>query len=233
LDGEPVDGVTTIIGNGVPKPALVDWAARVTAAAAVDNWDELAQKSASERLRTLEKARWETTRAAATRGTDVHRLAERLAAGEEVTVPEPLVGHVDAYLKFVEDWRPREILVEVPIFNRTRRYAGTLDLIADLADGNRYVLDWKTTGSGIWPEAALQLCGYRYAEFYLDANGQEQPMPGVDQAGCVWLRADGYDLVPVDAGPETFRVFLYVQQVARFAKEPRERYVLEAAQAPA
>ena len=30
--------------------------------------------------------------------------------------------------------------------------------------------------------------------------------------------ADGYDLVPVDAGPTTFRTFLYVQQVARFAK---------------
>jgi hypothetical protein len=27
LDGQKVDGVTTVIGNGIPKPALINWAA--------------------------------------------------------------------------------------------------------------------------------------------------------------------------------------------------------------
>src|SRR6516165_6140444 len=82
LDGEPVDGVTTIIGDGIPKPALVNWAANTTAAYAVDHWEELAHLGVAQRLRTLEKSRYETLKAAAGRGTDIHKLAQRLAAGE-------------------------------------------------------------------------------------------------------------------------------------------------------
>ena len=232
LDGEPIDGVTTILDDGIPKPALINWAATTTAGYAVDHWDELANETPSARLKKLERARWESSGAAAARGTDIHTLAMRLANGEEVTVPEPLTGHVDAYLQFVDDWQPQEVLVEVPVFNRTLRYAGTLDLVADLRDGARWILDWKTTAKGIFRETAVQLAAYRYAEFYLDADGQEQPMPKVDFAGAVWLRADGYDLHPVDAGDSTFRLFRYAQQVARFSQAPREQYVLEPLAAP-
>ena len=28
VDGHRVDGVTTVIGDGIPKPALIDWASR-------------------------------------------------------------------------------------------------------------------------------------------------------------------------------------------------------------
>ena len=228
LDGERADGVTWIVSNGVPKPALIDWAARTTAGYAIDHWDELAELKASERLRKLEKARWAETDTAAVRGTNVHSLAQQLAAGEEVDVPEHLVGHVDAYLSFARDWEPEEIIVESVVAHRRYRYMGTLDLIARLATGETWLLDWKTAGSGIWPESALQLSAYRNADFYLDDQGNEQPMPTVDRTGCVWLRADGYDLIPVDTSPTTFRTFLYAQQVARFTDAPRETYVLEA-----
>ena len=234
LDGEQADGVTWILSNGIPKPALIGWAANTTAGYAIDHWDELTELKSSERLRKLEKARYADNDAALVRGTNVHSLAQRLASGEEVDVPEPLVGHVDAYLAFVRDWQPEEVIVETIVARRNQsKYMGTLDLVADLADGQRWLLDWKTTASGIWPESALQLAAYRNADFYIDDNGDEQPMPKVDQAGCVWLRADGYDLVPVDASPATFRAFQYAQQVARFTSSPRERYVLEALQPPA
>lgn len=234
IDGRKVDGVTTLIGDGIPKPALVDWAARTTAEYAVDHWDELAEQTGTARLRRLERARWDKTKAAAARGTTVHDLAMRLAAGEEVTVPEEISGHVDAYLRFVEDWQPQELLVEAAVFHRTLWYAGTLDLVAQLADGNNWLLDWKTSASGIYSESALQLAAYRHAEFYLDAQGNEQPLPPIDFAGCVWLRADGYDLKPVDAGDDTFLIFRYAQQVARrFAREPRDRFILDTLPAPA
>ena len=54
---------------------------------------------------------------------------------------------------------------------------GTLDLVAKLADGQTWLLDWKTGGKGIFREAALQLCAYRNADFYVDGNGDEQPCP--------------------------------------------------------
>jgi hypothetical protein len=232
LDGDQADGVTAIVGDGVPKRALIDWAARTTAGYAVDHWDELAQASPSERLRTLEKARFADLRAAGARGTDIHSLAVQLQAGQEVDVPEPLLGHVDAYLEFTNDWQPQELVVETVILNRKHRYMGTLDLIAELADQQTWLLDWKTTGSGIWSESALQLAAYRNAESFVTAEGTELAMPEVDRCGCVWLRADGYDLIPVDAGPDTFRMFLYAQQMAHFTRAQREQYIHEALQPP-
>jgi hypothetical protein len=232
IEGERVDGVTWAVDNGIPKPALIDWAARTTAEYAVDRWDELADETPSKRLRVLERARWDAPKKAAARGTDVHKLALRLAAGEEVDVPEPLVGHVDAYLKFVDEWQPREILVEVPVFHRTLRYAGTLDLIADLIDGNRWLLDWKTSASGIFRETAVQLAAYRNAEFFLDADGREQPLPEVDFCGAVWLRADGYDLHPVAADDHAFRLFQYARAVALFNQDDKQDWVEESLAAP-
>jgi len=232
LDGQPADGITKIIGQGVPKPALVDWAARTSAGYAVDNWAELDQLKPSERLRRIEKARFETLRQAAARGTDVHALALKLAAGETIDVPDHLEGHVDAYLAFVNDWKARELVTEAVVGNRQYRYMGTLDTIAELADRKVWLLDWKTGASGIWPESALQLAAYRHCEFYIDNDRDEQPMPAVDRCGCVWLRADGYDLIPVNAGPQTFRAFLHAQQVAHYCDLQRETLIGNAERPP-
>jgi hypothetical protein len=221
LDGQTVDGVTTIIGNGVPKPALVPWAAKVCAGYVVDHWDDLAALTPSKRIDAIVKAPSTDRDSAARRGTEVHRLGEQLVAGEEVTVPDELVGHVDAYLRFVTDWQVDAQLLETTVVNRQWRYMGTFDLVARLADGRTWLLDLKTTRSGIFAETALQLAAYRHAETYVDDQLAEQPMPTVDATGAVWVRADGYDLVPVDSGPDVFRAFLYAQQVARFARTGR------------
>jgi hypothetical protein len=226
LDGAPVQGVTTCLSEGYPKPALVNWAATMTAGYAVDNWDELAEMGVAARLKKLEKARWDVTREAAVRGTAVHDIAQRLQAGEELDVPEHLIGHVDAYLKFVDDWQPQELLVEAPVFSREFQYAGTCDLVADLqAVKQRWLLDFKTSKGSPYPEVALQLAAYRYSDFYLDQAGNEQPMPPVDRCGVVWLRADGYDLIPIEAGPEAFEAFSHVQAVAAFRADPIEQWI--------
>src|SRR5262245_65410870 len=97
LDGMPADGITWVISKGVAKPALVGWAARQSAGYAVDNWDELGALNVSERVRRIEGARFETLRSASVRGTDVHALALRLAAGESVGVHEPPEGPVHSH----------------------------------------------------------------------------------------------------------------------------------------
>jgi hypothetical protein len=231
LDGERALGVTTATDKGVAKPNLIRWAAKSVAGYAIDHWSELESMKPSERLKVLEGAPWAERDEAAVRGRDVHSLVERLAAGEELAIPEALVGHVDAYLKFVEDWRPKELLVEATVVNRTYRYMGTLDLIADLADGLRWLLDWKTGASGIWPETALQLAAYRHAETYLTDDGEES-LPSVDRVGALWLRADGYDLIPVKAEWDEFRRFQYAQQMAAFVELPRDAVIGEALTPP-
>jgi hypothetical protein len=222
LDGAKVPGVTTLISKGFPKTGLIDWAARTVAAKAVDEWDDLADLPVSERLRTLERAHTEVRNAAGVRGTRVHTLAHRLALGELVEVPDELAGHVEACVAFLEEWEVEPILTERPVFSREHAYAGSPDLVARLRDGRTWLLDWKTNAKGPYGDMAFQLAGYRFAEFYLDDDGQEQPMPEVDECGVVWLRSDGYDLFPFEAGEGVFRQFLYIAEVARAAEDCRD-----------
>lgn len=238
IDGEKVPGVTTIIGNGLPKPALMGWAAKTIAGYVADRLDqdgdhvladqliedlgELARSkgkpwpdklSRTKVAELLKGIHYEDRDQAAKRGTEVHALAERLALGEEVEVPEPLTGHVDAYLQFLDDWQPTDAILEFTVGSTQHRYSGTGDMIATLVDGDRWLLDIKTSRSGPFGEVALQLAGYRYAEWIVDEGGDAQPMPEVDRCGVIWVRADGYDLIPFTAGPAEFRQFLYVRQV--------------------
>ena len=247
LNGEKVPGVTTIIGAGLPKPALMGWAAKTIAEYVADRLDqadghvladqliddlaELARTkgkpwpdklSRTKVAELLKGVHYEDRDQAANRGTAVHNLAEKLAHGEEVEVPEELTGHVDSYLQFLDDWQPTDALLEFVVGNTPHRYSGTGDMIATLIDGRRWLLDIKTSRSGPFGEVALQLAGYRYAEHAL-IDGETVPMPQVERCGVIWVRADGYDLIPFEAGPAEFRQFLYVRQVGDWlaAQDPR------------
>lgn len=240
-NGVRVPGVTTVIGNGTPKTALINWAANTTADYAVNNWDELAAMKPAARLEKLRKARYEDRDTAANKGTRVHQLAERLVAGEKVDVPDDLTGHVESYCQFLDDWEPQPVLIEAVVVSHKHGVAGTLDLVADfpvellceqpgleyLAGDRpaRAVLDVKTSRSGIFGETGLQLAVYRHADVYLDEHGEEQPMVAVDLALGLHIRADGYDLMPIEAGPAQLREWLYVREVARFAEETSKSYV--------
>jgi hypothetical protein len=238
IDETRVPGITTV-NNAIAKPALIDWAADKTADCALDRWDELTELPRSERDKILRRARWDHLKGAGERGTEVHRIVHRLALGDEVEFDDEIKPFVDAYLDgFVADWQPAELLVERPVFNRTARYAGTPDLVADLVDGRRWLLDFKTSLKGVFPETALQLAAARFAEFTLDPEtGDELDLAEffdwrTVQTAAVHLRADGYDVIPVDAGVDAFTVFLNALHIHRDYLEHRDRWVGEALEAP-
>ena len=220
--GRRIPGVTTLIGDGVPKPALVKWAARTVAEAAVNRWDELAGLPVAARLKQLQDSPWSDRDSAAHRGTEVHGLAEKLVRGEQVSVPDELAGHVESYVRFLDDWQPDPVLVEAVVVNYTHGYAGTTDGIFDIPNVGRVLIDVKTGRSGVFGDVALQLAAYRYAECYLADDGSEQPMPAVNVCAVIHVRADGYSLVPVEAGPGQFRTFLYGAQIAAFLDTARD-----------
>lgn len=227
-------GVTTVLGNGLPKKALINWAADATADYAVNNWDALGDLPIATRLAKLKKARYEDRDTAAKRGTQVHGFAEQLVHGASVAVPTELRGHVEAYVKFLDDFDVHPVLVEFVVASYRYGYAGTADLMADLMmpDGRkvRWLLDIKTNRSGVFGETALQLAAYRYADIYIDTTlpemhgpgGIEEPMMPVEETGVVHVRADGYSLVPVTATEQQLRDFRYVQQVGRFDADARD-----------
>jgi len=225
IDGQKVPGVTTIIGDGIPKPALTRWAAKSVAEFVADNLDTV--KNFGGRgaiIGALSQVPFDNRDEAANRGTEVHKLAEQLSRGGDVEVPDVLAGHVDSHLRFLADWQPRDEMLELVIVNYTWRYAGTLDLIATLRDGKRWLLDYKTSRSGIFAETALQLAAYRRGEACL-INGVEQPMPQVDACGAIWLREDGYSFYPVAADDAVFKAFLWAKGIGKFLDGAKERVI--------
>lgn len=228
-DGAKVPGVTTILSNGVPKPALINWAGNTTAEYALDNWDELAGLKPAQRLERLKKCRFEDRDAAARRGTEVHRLAERVVAGEDIGAicPDPIRGHLEAYIRFLDDFDPQPVLIETTVVSHDYGWAGTLDLIADFptlagGQGRRLLCDIKTARSGVFGETGWQMAGYRYGDHYVDDNGDEQPMLEVDGCAVIHVRADGCDLVPVTAGLAELRTLRYIAQVAEACETMRD-----------
>lgn len=225
-DGTEVklDGVTTLIGDGLPKPALVNWAGNTTAAYAVDNWDYLTEMSMSKRLEALRGARFADRDTAAAKGTLIHDLAERIAHGEEVEVPDEVRGHVDSAVRFLDEYQVEPILTETTVCHAKAGYAGTLDMVFTSRlprfEGRVILGDWKTSRSGIYDEAALQLSAYRWAEFYQGPDGLDHAMSelGVTDTWGVWIRSDGYDVYELDTGESTFRFYQYIATVARRAR---------------
>jgi hypothetical protein len=217
-----VPGVTTIL-KALPKDALINWAANATADAAVNRWDELAAMPPAARLKELQAARYQDRDKAANRGTEVHKLGEQLAAGHAVEYPDELAGHVEAYVRFLDEFDVQPVLIEAVVMSHKYGWAGTLDMVADFPTlGKRLLVDLKTSRSGVFGETALQLAAYRGADTYVTKSSAEKPMIPVDGCAAVHIRADGADLRPVESGPDQFRAFLYVQQVAAWHETSRD-----------
>lgn len=219
LDGKAVPGVTTLLGKGLPKPALPYWAAKSVAEYVADDPDGVEQLRTMGRnpmVAALKGIPWEKRDQAAVRGTDVHALAEEIIHGREVQVPEHLVDHVEGYVRFLDAFGVEPIVTEVPVAHRAHWWAGTPDAVVRL-DGEVWLLDWKTS-SGVYGETAMQTAAYASAEFYAPTPDDERPMPEIHRTGVVHVTAEGSRLYPLARTPEEiatdYAIFRHIAYVA-------------------
>jgi len=220
LDKKPVSGVTTLIKNGLPSPALMYWSAKMVAEWVAQHpgmTDEMAARGGPGPLVAfLKEVPWQKRDDAGARGTEVHRLGEQLVHGHAVACADHVLPYVEGYARWLDTWQARPILVERMVGNREHWYAGTFDLIAEI-DGVTWLLDLKTA-SGVYGENALQTDAYRHAEFWQDDEGLEQPMPVCERLGVLHVQPDETRLVPLVSDGSAFRDFLKVAEVAKCAK---------------
>jgi hypothetical protein len=233
--------VTTLIKGGLPSPALTYWAAKAVAEYAAANHRQITSMLGSVRLKRsddnsvlgvvsdpdavdatiewLKGSPWRERDRKANRGTAIHARIESLILGKPLTPPsDELLPFIESFDAFVADWNPTFEASEMTVYNRTERYAGTLDFIATIPGLGRVLGDTKSS-KDVYPEAALQMAAYRFAEFIGLPDGSEEPVPSVDGCVALHLREDGYSLIPVIADEQVFKAFKYVREVFRWQEE--------------
>lgn len=224
-EGEPsVPGITSVIGI-LDKPALVGWAKRETAKAAVRNWRTVAamvadqppiedQLSFHPAVAYLKATPGYQRDSAANVGTLVHAIAESIAKGETPTIADEHADFARSFIRdFVEKYHPKfhPLYVEAMVYHAgdatVLPYGGTMDLFCQI-DDETWLIDHKTSASGVYPETALQLAAGRYAQFIGRPDDSKQyAIPKVDRCGVLWLRPEGAELVPYDVTPREFQAF--------------------------
>ena len=216
LDGKPVPGVTTLLGKGLPKPALVYWSAKMVAEWVADNEadvESLRRMGRGPMVAALKGVPWDKRDTAAIRGTDIHALAEELVHGREVDVPEPLADVVAGYVRWLDAWSPEVIWTERPVANRKWWYAGKPDVVCTIA-GETWLLDWKSS-KDVYGDNALQVACYGNAEFSVNDDGNEEPMPAIDRYGVVHVRPDATELFEVTDPEAAWKDALHVMWTAK------------------
>lgn len=234
LDRKPCPGVTTLLGKGLPKPALVYWSAKCVAEYVADNPEGVEQLRGMGRgpmVAALKETPWQKRDEAAVRGTDVHALAEQVVHGKPVEVPAHLVDHVEGYARWLDAFDVQPLLTERSVGNRKWWYAGRFDFLGSIR-GVPVLADWKTS-SGVYGETALQLAAYRGAEFYVndDDPDTEHPMPEVEALAVVHVTAGGTRHHMVTDPEQAWKAWTHVQWVAK-QTDVIKNFLGEAVEAP-
>jgi hypothetical protein len=242
--------VTTIL-KALAHDALTFWAVTETAKAAVSVAGSLAQRiqedGTDEVVRWLEGARWRGVRGARTAtelGTAIHAACETYGlTGVRPDVDDEVGPYLDQFDKWAQTFQPQYEGVECAVYSRHYRYAGTCDGYMTVG-GQRVIFDYKTSRksytkrgepTGPYPEVALQLAAYRYAELaatwrarryekyrsrYYLLNKDESQLavapPEVDGGLVIHITPEHCTAYPVRCGPDMFNTFLYVIEASRF-----------------
>lgn len=235
--GEKLPGVSAIL-NMMPKPALPGWAAREAASFVVSNIDVVAalvrtDPKAAQDL--IKGAPWRKSGKAANDGSEIHGLAEQLMkdrqAGVKSTfrVPQGTMEFLKNFARFASEFDVVPRLIETTVWDDDVGYAGTLDgfytLTLDGVDIDA-IVDIKTGASGVWPEAALQQTAYARAKWFIDPEtGEKTPMPQVDAAFGLWLRPEGWALIPLAIDDANWDQFKRLRASWEW-KQTREKHVV-------
>ncbi len=154
---------------------------------------------------------------AAIRGTSIHKACELIDVSADFRmfnladlIDKGIIevenyGYIEAYVKFLQDYRVEWKFIEHKIYHKRLEYAGTLDRIGAVG-GEFSILDIKSSSQIKKPLLEAQLGGY-----YELCN---QPDVGIDEIKrlyCLHLRSNGkYTLYNMEINTELFRCNLFI-----------------------
>lgn len=245
--------VTTLIG-ALDKPALMYWAAEQAAACALNQrntWQAIEKDNGPEEaIKWISGARFRTPkgeRGAAELGSAVHATIEQYTlTGVRPEVDAEIAPYLEQFDMWAQKFQPEYQATEVTVLSPTYGYAGTSDGFFTLQD-TRFIFDIKTSKKSFdrsgqptspFPEVALQLSSYRFAElaavwrprrferfrrrYYLLSEAERSaavPVPEVDYGLALHITPEHCVAYPVKCDESIFEQFLFVVEAARFTFE--------------
>jgi len=225
----PLVGVTSVlkIQDALIGGDLASWGAGLAIDYLLtdDNW----QGQTDDQLRTAALAQ---VSAARDIGTAVHARVEHILLGEPQSqtpcprhppefgrvgacelLPDQVPPYIYAFSSFLAAERPEFLLVEAMVCNLKERYAGTFDFGAMLR-GRRALVDVKTGKAK--RSHALQLAGYSDGEFIgREGDPEQYPLPRFQDFYILYLRPEGYELVPQTVTAADRKHFRYLVRTYR------------------
>ncbi|MDZ5075958.1 cytochrome [Nesterenkonia sp. HG001] len=221
-----VPSITTVIGQE-PKD-LTGWAGHLATTELVQDDRLTGAVGSASQLKTLARhassAAERFRDAAARRGDRVHHYAEQVAlrslggAHEAESARAVLTEHGESAFadRFDEWWQlydVRPIAAEITVWNHAVGYAGTLDLVAEIA-GRTCVIDFKTKGldrrgraKPLNESVVMQLvAGMQAEERLVDAQaGIWEPWTHGKESLLMAVAISEAEVVPVQASPDALK----------------------------
>jgi hypothetical protein len=177
------------------------------------------------------------TRKARETGGAVHEGVDKLLRNIDHVPPPSTYPFWYGLASFLLRDSPHVLYSEQYVANLTAGYGGTFDIGAEIR-GELSLIDTKT--GSVKPTHALQLASYDACEF-MGAPGdpKKHPMPKFTAFYVLSLKADGYELVPINVTQGDRDHFLYLVQAFHRIKawkstpvtEPQELVLLPEAAA--
>lgn len=234
-----VPGVTSIVGMLPKQDFLGPWQAGMAADLAIDSFDYLQQMADRDRAgarRYISGAARRYTEIRSKVGSRAHDVFERLMNGEDVDYVHPdIVNHVEHFRQFLVMVNPELVRAEDVAWSYAHEYAGSFDAILRIwvevqPDGKLKItpdrsgtpilvmVDYKTSKS-TYPDVALQLAAYRYADVIIDPEGNEVPMPEIESAAVLHITDSEWAFKGVRADRMVHDYFLNLRKTFNWVRE--------------
>lgn len=237
--GPDLISVTNALSS-IAKPALIPWAAGMTADAVIAAPIATARRARNEptvlRRELVAVSRGYSDHAKKL-GTRVHERAVSLV----LNTPYPRDPEVEPYAielaRWFRLWKvdfERDIeAIETTVMHRRYGYAGTGDLWVWLRSGpfrrrQLWLIDYKTSmkkpDTVVYDEQPLQLAALRHAPVWLLPDDSDGDALKVRRTALLNLRPRSHRLIEVPSGRPQFRAFLSAVNTARYLHDAPKAY---------
>ena len=222
--GPDLVSVTNVLNTSVNKTrSLMPWAVKVTLEWILDHRMEVARRAITDRAeltKQLKQIHRDTRDKASDLGTLIHKAAEKRLLRAPFAVEREVAPYLHQLELFLGFWGvdidKHVVAAEITCLHRRLGYAGTADLMVWLPTGEGralelWLIDFKTSATrsakAVYPENTQQLAALRYCETVLLPDDTEQPMPEIQKAGVLNLRAKSHALVEMPADRDAHKAF--------------------------